>query len=90
MIQFDLRMSLPAEGRFASLIGDVAGHGARRAGCGDADAASFGSQVESAVRELLAAGSADGTISVTVRRVKGPLEVVVSSDRGARTMSLEV
>lgn len=87
---FDLNVTVPADTQFAEMVRDVVVHGARDAGCADADAAAFGRKVEAAVRETLAAAAPSASVSIAVRRLSGPIEVVISGDRGARTLAMEI
>lgn len=86
---FSLRLMVPAEARFAGLVRSVVAHGAREAGSAEAEA--FGGQVEQVVRELAASGPGDaGSIDVAVRHDSGQMEVVVSTERETRTLTMEI
>lgn len=87
---FDLRVTVPADPQYAEMVRGVVVHGARHAGCLEADASAFGGKVEEAIRDMLAAAGPDASVSIAVRRVRGPMEVVVSSDRGARTLAVDI
>ena len=76
--RFDLRLSLPADERFASMLRDLAAHGAREAGCGADEVSAFGRTVEQAAHQSMAA-SRGTTIPVTVRCTGGPVEVTIGS-----------
>lgn len=76
---FELSMTLPADGRFAAMVRDLAVHGAKHAGHGEADAEAFGHKVEQAARESLAGSSSTATVPVTVRCAEGPVEVTIGS-----------
>lgn len=86
----ELNLTLPTDARFAGMVRDLVAHGARSAGCADARALAFGRKVEEAVREVFAAGGADTPVSITIRRVKGPIEVLIGSDRGTRALAIEI
>ena len=88
-IHFDLRVTVPADPRFVEMVRDLVVHGARCAGCAAEAAWAFGRTVEDAERDMLAAGSGP-SLSIVVRRAEGPMEVVLSGDRGARTLSLDI
>ena len=87
--RFDLRVVLPADPQFAEMVRGLAVHGASRAGCAEAEATAFGRTVEDAARDMLASGSG-AQVSVVVRCGNGPMEVVLSDERGARTLSLDL
>lgn len=76
---FDLRLALPADRRFAPMVRDLAVHGAKQAGHGEADAEAFGRKVEQAARESLAGTASSATIPVTVHCAEGPVEVTIGS-----------
>ena len=87
--RFDLRVTVPVDSRFAEMIRDLVVHGALRAGCAAGDALAFGRAVEDAERDMLVAGSGP-SLSIVVRRVEGQMEVVLSGDCGAQTLSLDI
>lgn len=88
-MSFELNLTLPADARFAVMVKDLVAHGARQAGCGDAQALAFGHKVEGVVREALTRAGAGTRVSVTVRRAAGPMEVRIASGRGARTLAID-
>ncbi len=88
MASFEFNLTVPADARFAGMVRGVAVHGARHAGSADADAAAFGRTVEEALLGMLAAAHPEASVSVTVRVGGGPLEVVIGSGRGTRTLTL--
>ena len=79
MATFDMRLALPADGRFAAMVRDLGVHGAKQAGHTDAEADAFGRKVEQAARESISASSSTATIPVTVRCAEGPVEVTIGS-----------
>ena len=83
-MNFELRLFLPRDPRYAAMIRGVAEHAARYAGSGGANAERFGNDVEAAARVQLTASG--GEVPVTVRRNAGPLEVQI--DR--QTISLDL
>ena len=84
----EFTLTVPADASFATMVRGVAVHGARSAGCGDADAAAFGRKVEEAVAGMLAAAHPGASLTVAVRSVDEPLEVVIGSGRDTRTLRL--
>ena len=76
---FELNLLLPADRRHAAMVRDLAAHGAKQAGHGDAEAEAFGRKVEQAAHESLAGSSSTATIPVTVRCAEGPVEVTIGS-----------
>lgn len=74
---YELRLSLPADSRFAVTAREVAVRAAYQAGCGRDDAETFGRAVEGTVRRCLAQVADGGALPVTVRRTHGPVEVLV-------------
>jgi hypothetical protein len=90
-LHFDIRVALPPDDDFAPMVRALALHGARQAGCPDADAAAIGNQVEDAVRDLCArASSPTDPVNVTVRCENGPLQVVLDAHGATRTLSWEI
>ena len=77
---FELRLSFPADPRFAETLRDLGAHAARYAGCADAGAEAYGSAVEEAVRACFAA-AALSSVPVIVRRGSGPVETLIACDR---------
>ena len=76
---FELNLLLPADSRHATMVRDLAVHGARQAGHSDDQAEAFGRKVEQAARESLAGSSSTEPIPVTVRCAEGPVEVTIGS-----------
>ena len=87
---FELRVDVAADLRFIGMVRDLAAHGARYAGCHDADAADFAARVENCAREQFAWCGEDAIVVVTVRQTQAALEVVIGTPRGARTLSLVI
>ena len=83
----EFTLTIPADARLVSMVRGVAAHGARGAGSSDADAAAFGRTVEEAVHGMLSAAHPEASVTVTVRTGQ-PLEVVIGSGRGTRTLTL--
>jgi hypothetical protein len=86
-MEFNLTVS--ADARFAGMVRGVAAHGARASGYGDTEAAAFGRTVEEAVLGMLAAAHPEASLTVAVRYGDGPLEIVIGSGRGTRTLTLD-
>ena len=84
----EFNLTIPADARFIDMVRGVAVLGARCAGCIDADAAAFGRTVEEAVLGMLAAAHPEASVTVAVRTGDQPLEVVIGSGRGTRTLTL--
>ena len=82
-------LTLPADAQFVPMVRALAVHGARSAGCGEPEAETFGRKVEEALISMLAAGHPGASLTVTVRSGDEPLEVVIGSGRGARTLTLD-
>jgi hypothetical protein len=74
---FQFSISVPRDARFVPVVRSMAVQAARYASCGEADTETFAGSVEAAVRARLHDASADGTISVIVRRDAGPLEFLI-------------
>jgi len=85
----EFTLTVPADARFAGMVRGIAAHGARGAGCSDSDAAAFGRTVEEAVLGMLAAAHPEASVTVAVRSGDEPLEVVIGSGRGTRTLTLD-
>ena len=77
MTTFELTLSLPHDPRFASTVRDLAVHAAQHVGCGQAKAEAFGRAAEELLRDRLAALAPDDDVPVVVRRVAGPLELLI-------------
>ena len=73
---FEITVTLPADGRYAETARELAVHAARQAGLSELRAGAFGDEVAAAVRPSLEASRED--VPVVVRRVGGPVEVVVN------------
>jgi hypothetical protein len=87
-VAFDLRLSIPADARLAGMVRDLAVHGVRQIGLGEPDATAFGRRVEEAFREAIQ-GAEHARISMVIRKVAGPLEVVISSGGAERALAIE-
>ena len=74
---FQFTISVPRDAQFVPVVRGMAVQAARYAACGEADAQTFAGSVEAAVRARLGDASADGMISVIVRRDAGPLEILI-------------
>ena len=75
---FELNVSLPHDARFAETARELAVHAAKQAGHGDEAARAFGQDVESLVRSHLEASVSGTPVPLVVRRVAGPVEVLVN------------
>jgi hypothetical protein len=84
---FELNVSLPADGRFAATLRNLAVHAARYAGCDGKDADAFGLAVEAVMLGCVNGFSRDGTVSIVVRRIAGPVEVLIACDHRFDTVS---
>jgi hypothetical protein len=78
---FELEMSIPADLQFAETVRLVSAQAARQAGANEADAVSFGGDVERALREC--PPGAGGRVAVVVYGRAAEVEVVLT---GARTI----
>jgi hypothetical protein len=74
---FELTLSLPHDARFASTIRDLAIHAAQHVGCAQAKAEAFGRAAEELLRACLADSAPGNDVPVVVRRVGGPLELMI-------------
>ena len=74
---FEFNVSLPSDARFAETARELAIHAARQAGCGEDEARAFGKDVEGLVRGHIQNAPSGASIPLIVRRVDGPLEVLV-------------
>jgi hypothetical protein len=83
---FEFQLSVPRDEQVAVIIRMLAEQAARYAGCSEHGAVAFGAQVEEAVRVQLNGAQPHGSIPVVVRRMTGPLEVLVDT----RTVALEL
>jgi hypothetical protein len=84
---FEFNLSLPADSRFAATLRNVAVHAARYAGCGGEDADAFGLAVEAVMLGCVNGFSRDSTVSIVVRRITGPVEVLIACDHRFDAMS---
>ena len=82
---FELNVSLPPDTRFAVTARELAVYAARHAGCTEARARAFGEEVEATILSCMERGNTDAPLPVVVRRMTGPLEVVVNG----RTIALD-
>ena len=83
--QIELTVSIPRDDKGAVTIRKLAEQAARYVGA-DANAEGFGARVEEAVRAQVNGTPGAGAIPCVVRRVQGPVEVLV----GTRTIALDV
>jgi len=74
---FEINVSLPSEPRFAETARELAIHAARHAGCGEDEARAFGRDVEGVIRDHMEHVASGASIPLVVRRVAGPVEVLV-------------
>ena len=91
MTLFELDMSIPADPQFAETLRLVAAQVARQAGANEADAVSFGDEVERALRQCF--GSRAGQIAVVLHGRTAEVEVVLTCGRTirvARALPLDV
>jgi hypothetical protein len=79
---FELKVSVPAEARFAETIRDLAAHAARYAGCGENDADRYGRAVRTVLLECLARPAARQDMPVIFRRGGGPVECLIGCEGG--------
>jgi hypothetical protein len=86
----EIQVDVPADPRFVGMVRELAAHGARHAGCQDADAAEFAARVEHSAREQFARCGGDSVVVVTVRQTQAAVEVVIGTSRGARTLTLVI
>ena len=77
MTTFELTLSLPHDARFAVTIRDLAVHAAQHVGCGQAKAEAFGRAAEELLRACLADSAPEREVPVVVRRLAGPLELLI-------------
>ena len=85
-MEFDVRLSLPRDIRYAVTARLVALHAAREAGSSGASAEAFGAEVEHQARSCLSDRSARQHVVMTVARGHRALAVTV----GPKTMTLEL
>jgi hypothetical protein len=78
---FELNVSLPADGRFAETMRDLAAHAARYAGCREGDADRYAAAVEHVARACLKKAPAGAGVMVIFRRRSGPLEFLIACER---------
>ena len=91
MTPFEFDMSIPADPQFADTLRLVAAQVARQSGANEADAVSFGADVERALRECL--DTAAGQIDVILHGRAAEVEVVLNCGRTikvARALPLDV
>lgn len=74
---FELMMTLPADARYAVAAREVAVTAAHQAGCADDTAETFGRTVEGTVRRCLSSVAPGSSLPLTIRRISGPVEVLV-------------
>lgn len=74
---FELKMSIPPDARFAETVREVAMHAARQSGCSEAEAEAFGAEVEEFIREHIDTCAPGASVPLLLRRADGPIEIVV-------------
>ena len=84
---FELNLSLPADSRFAPAVRDLAVHAARYAGCRGGDADAFGLAVEAVMLGCVNGFSSGAAVPIVVRRVNGPIEVLIACDHRFEAVS---
>jgi hypothetical protein len=77
---FELKLSLPADVRFAKTMRELAAHAARYAGCTESDADRYGAAVESVARGCLERAAAGVQVPAIVRRGAGPVEFLIGCE----------
>ena len=75
--EFELKMSIPPDVRFAETVRELAVHAARQSGCSEADAQAFGAEVEDIIREHIETCATGASVPLVFRRAAGPVEVLV-------------
>ena len=86
MTVFDLTLQVPPDAGFAPMVRDLALHGARTAGCAEAQCIAFGREVEDAARHVLTgAEGAEGAKGKGARGAKG-----AEGARGAKSAMVPV
>lgn len=91
MTPFELDMSIPANPQFAEILRLVAAQVARQSGANEADAVSFGDDVERASRDCI--GNNGSQIAVALYGRAAEVEVVLTCGRTirvARALPLDV
>jgi hypothetical protein len=73
---FELGLTVPRDAQYAEAVRRLAVHAAHYAGCAAGDVDPFARTVEDAFHGCLR-GASTTDVSLTFRRVSGPLEVVV-------------
>jgi len=86
---FELNVSLPADGRFAATVRDLAVHAARYAGCRGGDAEAFGDAVERVMMGCVNGSFRGAAVPIVVRRIHGPVEVLIACDHRFDARSAE-
>jgi hypothetical protein len=84
--RFELTVSVSHDPRLAGAVRDLVVCAAQYAGCPSSAAAAFASDVERAVRDTLSVVAAGTMLPITVRRDRGPVEVLVDG----HTLTLDV
>ena len=77
---FELNVSLPADGRFAETMRDLAAHAARYAGYQESDAGRYAAAVEHVALACLKRAGAGAGVTVIFRRNAGPLEFLIACE----------
>jgi hypothetical protein len=75
---FELNVSLPADGRFAETMRDLAAHAARYAGCQEQKAGRYAAAVERVALACLKRAASGAGVPVILRRGAGPLEFLIA------------
>jgi len=83
---FEMHVDLPHDARFVATVRALAVYAAQYAGCGQAEAETFGGAVAEAIRVRLDSVATDARIPVVLRRDGGPVEVLVDE----QTIALNV
>ena len=83
--RFEFNVSVPRDASGAVIMRKLAEQAARYVGC-NAKAEDFGAAVEEAVRAQVNGAAGDGSLPIVVRRLDGPVEILV----GTRTIALDI
>jgi hypothetical protein len=86
---FEFRIALPGDAEWAAVVRDVAIRAARNGGHAEGQATAFGHSVEEAVHQACAGPPSDGGVDCVVRSNAARVDVVITSERGSRTLTLE-
>lgn len=77
---FELKMSFPAEARFAATLRDLAVHAARFAGAHGTDPDRYGAAVERVVLACVHRHRGGGPLAMVLRRSSGPVEFLLECE----------